>query len=394
MSIVRTIYSAFVPYSIRVPIARLRYRAASTIRKARFILGLKGKRQRPYEGKQVAVVGMFSTRSGLGRAAELIAQSIEKKGSLVTRVNIPLRGLESIGNTATNAAECEKKGSSIADLIVVANPPVFFQALSMFSLEWLRQRTIVAHWVWELDVVDRDWNDAVKICDEVWASSEFVAQTLKPLCEARSVLLKVVPYPVDIDPFQPAGIEQKLTTRRKFRISEDAFVVGYSFAVSSNLPRKNPMGAVAAFQRAFNKDKDVILIIRALDGHIYRKGMMELKRAVAEDPRIIVVEHSSDLPIADFYAVIDLYVSPARSEGYGLNIVEATQAGHPVVAVEWSLSRDVLGRPGVVPAGYTLVPVAEDQGDYARVKGARWANPDIDDMARKIVAIRDASTSD
>jgi glycosyltransferase involved in cell wall biosynthesis len=315
------------------------------------------------------------------------------KGGLVTRVDIPWRGLESIGNTATSAVECEKRGSSISDLIVVASPPVFFQALSMFSLEWLRQRTIVAHWVWELDVVDRDWNDAVKICDEVWASSEFVAQTLKPLCEARSVLLKVVPYPVDIDPFQPPGKEQKLNARRKFDIPEGAFVVGYSFAASSNLPRKNPMGAVAAFQKAFPTDQNVILIIRALDGHVYRQGMMELERAAARDPRIIVVEHSSDLPIADFYAAIDLYVSPARSEGYGLNIVEATQAGRPVVAVEWSLSPDVLGRPGVVSAGYKLVPVTEGQGDYARVKGARWADPYIDDMARKIIAIRDASAS-
>jgi glycosyltransferase involved in cell wall biosynthesis len=312
---------------------------------------------------------------------------------LVIRVNIPWRGLESIGTTATSAAECEKMGYSITDLIVVLNPPEFFQALSMFSLAWLRQRTIVAHWVWELEVVPHDWNDAIQICDEVWVASEFVAQTLKPMCEARSVPLKVVPYPVDIDPVQPILMEQKLNARRNFGIPKRAFVVGYSFAASSNLPRKNPMGAVAAFQKAFTKDKDVILIIRALNGHVYRKGMMELKRAAADDSRIIIVERSSDLPITDFYAVVDLYVSPARSEGYGLNIVEATQAGRPVVAVEWSLSRDVLSRPGVVPAKYTLVPVSEDQGDYTSIKGARWADPDIDDMARKIIAVRDATAS-
>src|ERR1035437_2415960 len=118
MSVVRTFYSAFFPYSIRARISRLRYRASVSIWKARLTRGLKGKEQRHYEGKQVAIIGLFSTRSGVGRGAELIARSIELKGGLVTRVDIPWRGLESIGNTATSAVECEKRGSSISDLIV------------------------------------------------------------------------------------------------------------------------------------------------------------------------------------------------------------------------------------------------------------------------------------
>ena len=387
MKFARTIYP-HLPYSVRKQISRIRSCVGWCL-SAYLAIRLRQRSRRCYEGKHVAIVGLFRTRSGFGRGAELIARSLEMKGVHVTRFDIPGHGMERLDSAAVSPAECDRIGHAISDIVVVANPPIFQQALRMFPLEWLRSRTIVAHWAWELDAVDCNWRNAISLCDEVWASSEFVAQTLKPFCEKRNVPLTVVPYPVDIDPFPPATTSQRVGARRKLRISDDAYTLGYSFALTSNYPRKNPMGAVAAFQKAFPSDETVRLILRALDGEVYPNGMAELKRAAACDRRIIVIEHSSDLPIVDFYAAIDLYVSPARAEGYGLNIVEATQAGRPVVAVAWSLSKDVLGRPGVTTTRYRLVPVVDRQGIYVPTKQALWADPDIEDLANKIIIARD-----
>lgn len=394
MGITHRLYRASVPVSVRAQLGSVRAQLgavrlhlAAAISKARLATARR-RRRRPYNGQKVAVVGFFSTRSGLGRGSELIARSIEIRGGAVVRVDLPFfTELETIPHSAITADQCERMESGITDVIIVVNPPYFSRALSLFSTSWLRARVIVAHWVWELDVVSDDWNDAIKFCDEVWVSSEFAAKALDQLCVVAQAPLKVVPYPVDLDPFHPADLVQRKRARQKVGIHNEAFVAGYSFAASSNLPRKNPMGAVTAFQRAFPAEKDVFLIIRALDGHAYPKGMKELKRVAMVDPRVILVEHSSDLSIIDFYAAIDLYVSPARSEGYGLNIVEATQAGRPVVAVEWSLSKDVLSRPGVTPSRYKLIAMAEDQGNYANIKGASWAEPDIGDLSDKILAI-------
>jgi len=399
---VRAIYRALLPHYARVLIGRARSRFSAfshqtrrtvgcwknALRAAARTIALRCKFRRRYQGRHVAVAGSFGACSEVGRGAELIARSIEIKGIPVVRVNISGRGQGSPQNAAMSAAECERRGGTVSDLIVVAGPPIFALALSMFSVRWLVGRTIVAHLAWELDVVDDDWRSAIQLCDEVWAASEFAGQALTPLCEMHSVPLKVVPYPVDLDPFPPAAIPRRISVRNRLQLADNTYVLGYSFAVSSNYFRNNPMGAVTAFQTAFPLDEAVRLILRALDGHVYPEGMLELQRVAAADRRIMIVEHSSDLSLADFYAAIDLYISPARAEGYGMNIARAAQAGRPIIAVAWSLANDVLKRRDVTTSGYTLVPVVEDQGDYATIVGAKWADPDIEDMAGKIIAAR------
>jgi glycosyltransferase involved in cell wall biosynthesis len=162
------------------------------------------------------------------------------------------------------------------------------------------------------------------------------------------------------------------------------FVIGYSFTVSSNLPRKNPAGALKAFQLAFGDSKNLRLIIRALDISENEIGWSDFRVAVGGDPRVILIENSNDLSINDFYGAIDLYVSPSRSEGYGLNLVEAIQSGVPVLAIGWSLSSDITRRKNVTPVGFHLVPVQDPQGNYTDIVGASWAEPDIVDFAEKM----------
>ena len=392
MNIVRTLYraiSSYLPPDAQILIFRLRLSAKFELRARRRRRSLGPRKRSTYEGQNVAVVGLFSTRSGLGRGAELLARLLEVKGAAVTRVNFETSGAEKLQHNAITPMACERLSRQVSDVVIVVNPPIFFSVLSKFSAQWLRERRVIAHWVWELDAVDRYWMTAINICDEVWTASEFVADVLKPYCHPAGVPLTVLPYPVDLDPFNPPSFEEKVRSRRKLRIPVDAFVVGYSFAASSNFERKNPLGAIAAFQKAFTRGEKTLLLIRILDGYVYPEGFAALNKCASADPRIIIIERSFDLSIAEFYAAIDLYVSPARSEGYGLNIVEAAQAGLPVVAVAWSLSSDVLKRPGIIQAAYSLTAVREDQGNYATVKKAKWADPDIADMANKILSVHD-----
>ncbi len=83
----------------------------------------------------------------------------------------------------------------------------------------------------------------------------------------------------------------------------------------------------------------------------------------------------------EFYAAIDTYVAPTRSEGYGLNLVEASQIGLPVIATRWSLSSDILSRPNIFTVDYNLVPVDDPQRHYQFVSGAVWAEPKVEQLA-------------
>jgi glycosyltransferase involved in cell wall biosynthesis len=107
-----------------------------------------------------------------------------------------------------------------------------------------------------------------------------------------------------------------------------------------------------------------------------------LAAAVSEDSRLRVFNDlSPQLSLAEFYAAIDAYISPSHSEGYGLNLVEASQIGIPVITNSWGISADILAREEVVGVNYDLVPITDEQGHYRNVQHARWARPRIDEMA-------------
>jgi glycosyltransferase involved in cell wall biosynthesis len=60
--------------------------------------------------------------------------------------------------------------------------------------------------------------------------------------------------------------------------------------------------------------------------------------------------HRTD--IADLFAAADLFALPAAGEAYGIAVVEALQAGLPVVATDAGAVREIVGDAGViVPPG-------------------------------------------
>ena len=97
------------------------------------------------------------------------------------------------------------------------------------------------------------------------------------------------------------------------------------------------------------------------------------------------------MPISDFYAAIDLYASPSRCEGYGLNLVEAAQWDIPVITSGWRLPEEIKALKTVVLIPYGLVHIDDPQGHYRNIKNARWSEPDPIEFWRQILRIRNQS---
>jgi glycosyltransferase involved in cell wall biosynthesis len=202
--------------------------------------------------------------------------------------------------------------------------------------------------------------------------------------------VRVAPYPVDRDPIAPTTPTERAAARAQLGLGEHTFCVGYSFSAASNFERKNPEGVVAAFQQAFpSGDADASLLLRALDLDIFPAGAKRLRAAAAADPRIRIFEAAGEtLSLRSFYSAIDVYLAPFRSEGFGLNLVEASQAGIPVVASGYGVDEAVSAHPGIHLVSWRLVPVRERQGHYVDVKGACWAEPDMGEISVALRALR------
>ena len=281
----------------------------------------------------------------------------------------------------------------VSDLIVHINPPDFLNALRHFAPRVLNATTLVGYWTCELPVVPREGREASRYCDELWVPSPFVAETLRSGIPRFMGPIKVVPHAVAHDPLQAPTIDERLAVRREHNIEPSSFVVGYSFSFDSNYSRNNPTAVIDAFRFAFPDDEGCCLVIRCEGAKRAPRFFEHLVKYAGSDPRIRIVNvDRSPFPIRDFYWCLDVYLSPFRSDGYGLSLVEAAQTGVSVIATGWGLSPEIASRKEVTQIGYRLVPPIDAQGVYDRFEGAVWAEPDLVDAARELKRLRDAAS--
>jgi glycosyltransferase involved in cell wall biosynthesis len=192
------------------------------------------------------------------------------------------------------------------------------------------------------------------------------------------------------------------------RIDEKTFVFLVVFDYYSVFQRKNPIAAVQAFRQAFkwkkfslaNKYvnstkglKQILLIKSSIPHSGFASHRQKLVDTIDEDPRIYLIEEIlSDDFMQQLQRRCDCYVSLHRSEGFGLNILQAMITGTATIATNYSGNIDFFIRDDVrrthFPVAYKLVNVSSnDGGRYASYKAMdlsniRWADPDIDQAAQ------------
>jgi len=351
-------------------------------------------RQQKRLGKlpRTIVAGLFAERSGLTRGAELMLHDLQQKNADVIAVDVTQAiGHQPLRKAAAALLPHQLEGGAF-DIVIHVNPPNFARALNAFPIEVLDQSRLIGFWAWELERTPQTWSRAAAYCDEIWAPSPFVVDAIGRSIDFAGPV-RCVPHAVNADPFLPATPAQRESARRKLGLPADCFVMGYSFGIRSNYTRKNPMGSVRAFQRAFPSDSDAQLLLRYSDDlGLFPPAQDELRTAVAGDPRIRLLS-PEQLEIAELYAAIDVYLSLHRSEGYGLPLAEAAQAGRNVIATAWGLAPDIAARPLVAPVRFSMTPVRDPQGAYSKMRDCHWAEPDIDEAAGKLIALKAHSRS-
>ena len=160
----------------------------------------------------------------------------------------------------------------------------------------------------------------------------------------------------------------------------------FVFDVKSSLQRKNPWGAIQAFQQAFPQDSptNVQLVIKALRPGSANQAWEELQQQAAQDPRLKVIE--ADLERGDLLALMgacDVFLSLHRSEGFGRGIAEAGILGLQVVTSAWGGNVDFCQGENfhLVPCE----PVQIEAGAYVQAEGHCWGEPDLTEASHQLL---------
>ncbi len=326
------------------------------------------------------VVGFLSAPMGIGAGGALLYSGLKASGFSPSSFDLtPV--LQKERSFLPWPPEVEPADDGCGPVIVHVNGPGSPFALSALGRKRLLGRFLVAFWAWELPVIPPAWVSAGRHYQEIWVPSEFTAQALRPSFGDK---VKVVGYP--LQPAYVRGLEASTFRKRFFSGQEAGFLALAVADAKSSMSRKNPVGAIAAFQAAFHNRADVRLVVKTTNlSSAPLVVRQKFAAAVDGDARVIVLD--GPLRQAEFdrlFAVADVFISLHRSEGFGLSIARSLLAGTPTVVTNWSGNTDFADLPGTHPVGYTLVPPQSDKAEYNRADTV-WAEPDLA-MAATVLA--------
>ena len=155
----------------------------------------------------------------------------------------------------------------------------------------------------------------------------------------------------------------------------------FSFDFHSVAARKNPLGLVEAFARAFpTADDGPSLVIKTINAEHHQHEAERLRLAAAGDPRIELLERY--VPAAEkaqLLAACDCYVSLHRSEGFGFGMAEAMLLERPVIATGYSGNLDFMTEANSYLVRHALRPIGPGAEPYDAE--GEWADPDLDHAA-------------
>lgn len=328
----------------------------------------------------VNVVGHVSGNLGLGVAARSTIARLLAWGHPVAVVDVDLGSTRSRHDLSYAALEC---GGPCAHPLTLfhMNPPEVVQ----FSGQWrphvpLRYTNVCVPF-WELPRLPAGWLPVLGAMDLVMAPSRFVRDAIGKDLPGLPVLM----YPQAVA--LPEGVRAQ---RSRWGFAEGAVTFLVTFDPLSDIFRKNPSGAVEAFQRAFRSGENVALVIKlnASEQQVHPRTEQEILRLGAmasSDRRIrIVAQNLAYADVLALYASADVLVSLHRAEGFGLHLMEAMTLGKPVIATRWSGNMDFMTAENSCLVGFELGPVRAVHPAYAAELGRPeqvWAEPDIDEAA-------------
>ncbi len=313
----------------------------------------------------VNIAGYFDSPTGTGETAREAAR-------LLAHAGVPC-ALNNVIGPSSGRRDLEhgrlSQDNPYAINLVYVNPDQAANFAWDKGDAYFRGRYNIGVWNWELPSFPSQWLSRFRYYDEIWAGSGFIVEALRG----------VSPVPVTRMSFamEPEPVVDSTMQRSDLRVPEKAFLFTFIFDFHSVMERKNPLGLIEAFKKAFPVEGEAALLIKS--AHADTETMMVLR--AASGPGVALVNRvMSREQVNRLYELCDCYISLHRSEGFGLTPAEAMRVGKPVIATSYGGNMDFMTDENSYLVRHELVRIERDYGPYSQ--GEQWAEPDVEHAAR------------
>lgn len=336
---------------------------------------LSGRTGRPFG---VNVVGYLRGELGVGEAARLVLDalattSVPTSTTSVDRylhsrqqLDVPdPAGRQTVYDTTLLCVNADQVGPVLEDL------------------PWFADTYRIGQWFWEVEEFPASMHGGFSHLDEIWVASDFVRDAITPHTDLP---VHTVTPPL---PQRRAAIP---LDRSALGLPSERPYVLFMFDHLSTVERKNPMGLVAAFRRAFDRGAGPLLVIKSINADKRVGDAERLRLLVRDEPDIVLVEDYLSSSGRD--ALVQgcaAYASLHRSEGLGLTMAEAMSYGKPVLATGYSGNLQFMTEENSFLVPWTETRVPPHTEPYPA--GARWAEPDVEAAAALMRRIFDDPTA-
>lgn len=323
----------------------------------------------PTDGARgVRVVGYLDADLGVGEGARGLVAALEAVGERVSVV-AERETANRQRHPGDGAASDPVKAETDLDLVCV-NADRLPVVLDRLRTNPARRRYTIGMWAWEVEDFPAAWAPAADLVDEIWVNSGHAALAIERALGRR---VHVVVPPV-IDHLAPP-----VRSRADLGLP-DGFLFLFCFDFHSVMERKNPLGVVDAFGRAFAPGEGPQLVLKSINGQAMLTELERLRIRAADRPDVHVIDAYLDTDEQRaLMAASDAYVSLHRAEGFGYTMAEAMLAGKPVIATGYSGNLEFMDERNSFLVGYRMTDIPEGCEPYPA--GSRWAEPDLDEAA-------------
>jgi glycosyltransferase involved in cell wall biosynthesis/SAM-dependent methyltransferase len=326
----------------------------------------------------VNIAGYFRAELGIGEAARQLMSAIETAGiphatttydATLSRQLYPFAerdaggALYDINLLCVNADSTPRFARDMG--------PAFFDG-----------RHTAGYWFWEVEEFPDSMHAAFDVVDEVWTATSFIGDAVRA---AGSKPVFTVPIPVPVPRYSES------ITRARFDLP-DRFAFLLIFDFLSVVERKNPLGLIEAFTKAFRPDEGPILVIKSINGHLRLTELERLRAATGGRRDVLIVDrYYTEEEKNALVGACDCYISLHRSEGYGLTMAEAMALGKPVIATGYSGNLHFMTAENSYLVDYARVNVPAGCQPYPT--SACWADPDLDHAAALMCEVHERPDS-